>query len=58
MLRKEVARLRSLASGAAYDLRNAGEERKANTGCCGPSKAGRRAGQALSRASIGQWIGQ
>jgi hypothetical protein len=30
MLRKEIARLRSLASGAAYDLRNAGEERKAN----------------------------
>jgi hypothetical protein len=29
MLRKEIARLRSLASGAAYDLKAAGQERKA-----------------------------
>jgi hypothetical protein len=30
MLRKEIARLRALASGAAYDLKRAGEEGKAN----------------------------
>jgi hypothetical protein len=29
MLRKEIARLRSLVSSAAYDLKSAGEERKA-----------------------------
>lgn len=31
MLRKEISRLRSLVSGAAYDLRDAGRERKAKS---------------------------
>lgn len=30
MLRKEISRLRGLISGAAYDLRDAGKERKAS----------------------------
>lgn len=30
MLRKEIGRLRSLVSGAAYDLKGSGQERKAN----------------------------
>jgi len=30
MLRKEISRLRSLVSQAAYDLKAAGQERKAN----------------------------
>jgi hypothetical protein len=30
LLRKEIARLRTLVSGAAYDLKSAGQERKAN----------------------------
>jgi hypothetical protein len=30
MLRKEIARLRTLISGAAHDLDSAGQERKAN----------------------------
>lgn len=30
MLRKEIGRLRSLVSGAAHDLKGAGQERKAN----------------------------
>jgi hypothetical protein len=30
MLRKKIARLRSLVSGAAYDLKSVGRDRKAN----------------------------
>jgi hypothetical protein len=41
MLRKEIARLRSLVSGAAYDLKGAGQERKASR---------------LLRALEGRWL--